>query len=62
MPDTVKVATAYYKPSRNQTALTPDFFVHETEDWLVFPHEICGLTEEEIRTHKPGAAIILREG
>ena len=62
MPETVKIATAYYKPSRNQTSLQPDYFVHETEEWLVFPHEICGLTEEEIRAHKPGAAFILREG
>ncbi len=60
MPQTVKIATAYYKPSRNKTDLFPDFFVHETEDWLVFPHEIKGLSEEEIRKHKPGAEIILR--
>jgi hypoxanthine phosphoribosyltransferase len=61
MPATIKVATAYYKPSRNQTALKPDYFVHQTEEWLVFPHEICGLTEDEIRTYKPGAAQILRD-
>ena len=58
-PETIRIATAYYKPSRNQTALKPDFFVHQTEEWLVFPHEICGLTEDEIRRHKPGAAQIL---
>ena len=61
MPETVRIATAYYKPSRNQTQLKPDYFVHKTEEWLVFPHEICGLSEQEIRAHKPGAAIILRE-
>ncbi len=60
-PQTIMIATAYYKPSRNQTALKPDFFVHQTEEWLVFPHEICGLTEDEIRAHKPGAAQILRD-
>ena len=59
-PRTVRIATAYYKPSRNQTKLTPDFFVHQTEQWLVFPHELCGLSEAEIRAHKPGAALILR--
>lgn len=62
MPETVRVATVYYKPSRNQTSLRPDFFVHETDDWLVFPHEICGLSEAEIRAHKPQAALILRKG
>jgi uncharacterized protein len=60
MPETVGIATVYYKPSRNVTRLKPDFYVHETEDWLVFPHEICGLTEDEIRQHKPGAGLILR--
>lgn len=59
MPKTVRIATVYWKPSRNKTAQRPDFYVHETEDWLVFPHELCGLTAEEIRAHKPGAGIIL---
>ncbi len=61
MPEAVGIATVYYKPSRNRTQLKPDFYVHETEDWLVFPHEICGLTEDEIRKHKPGSALILRD-
>jgi len=60
IPDEVKVATVYYKPSRNVTDLKPDFFVHQTNDWLIFPHEINGLTEAEIREHKHGADIILR--
>lgn len=60
LPAELKVATVYYKPSRNVTDLAPDFFVHETNDWLIFPHEINGLSEDEIRAHKHGAAIILR--
>jgi uncharacterized protein len=62
MPCEVRIATVWYKPSRNRTALKPDFYVHATEEWLVFPHEIDGLTPEEIRAHKPEAAIILGEG
>lgn len=61
MPREVRIATVYWKPSRNVTSLRPDFYVHETEDWLVFPHEICGLSKDEIRDHKPGADLILRE-
>jgi uncharacterized protein len=53
LPVHVRIATAYYKPSRNRTRLTPDYFVRRTESWLVFPHEIQGLTREEILTHKP---------
>lgn len=49
----VRVATAYYKPLRNKTKLKPDYFVHETDQWLVFPHELKGLTREEILSHKP---------
>ena len=60
MPGTVKIATVYYKPSRNRTDLVPDFYVHSTEDWLVFPHEIVGLTDAEIEANKPDAALILK--
>ena len=59
MPREVRIATVYYKPARNQTVLKPDFFVHETAAWLVFPHEITGLTIDEIHRNKPEAAIIL---
>lgn len=61
MPRDVRVATVYYKPARNRTDMVPDYYVHATEDWLVFPHEICGLTTEEIRANKPAAVIILGE-
>lgn len=62
MPREIRVGTVYYKPARNKTALKPDFFVHECDDWLVFPHELIGLTDAEIREHKPEAAIILDQG
>ena len=61
MPRDIRIATVYYKPRRNVTDLKPDYFVHEADQWLIFPHEIDGLTVEEIRRHKPEAAIILRE-
>lgn len=48
MPRTIKVACPWYKPARNVTDLTPNFYVHATEKWLVFPHELKGLTLEEI--------------
>ena len=62
MPRDIRIATVWYKPRRNITDLVPDFFVHETDRWLIFPHEIDGLTIEEIRLYKPEAAIILRDG
>lgn len=53
LPEQIRIATAYYKPSRNQSNLAPDFYVRSTAQWLVFPHELQGLTREEILTHKP---------
>jgi len=47
-PAEAKIATVYFKPSRNTTDLTPDFYLHECDDWLVFPHELCGLSDEEV--------------
>ncbi|MDM3872345.1 phosphoribosyltransferase family protein [Porticoccus sp. W117] len=49
----IKVATPYFKPSKNKTQRIPDFYLHETEDWLVFPHELEGLSIDEILENKP---------
>jgi hypoxanthine phosphoribosyltransferase len=52
-PDQIRVATVYYKPARNRSNLIPDFYVRATDRWLVFPHEVTGLTREEILANKP---------
>ena len=51
---TIKIAAPYYKPKNDKTDRPPDFYVHETEDWLVFPHELHGLSIQEIVAKKPG--------
>lgn len=56
MPTEIKVAMPWYKPTKNITDIKPDYYLHETEKWLVFPHELKGLTKEEIEVHKPGIA------
>ena len=53
MPKDVRVATLWERTSAHATNLKPDFSQHQTEDWLVFPYEISGLSMEEIREHKP---------
>ena len=53
MPEQVRIAVPFYKPARNQTSIKPDFFVHETDDWLVFPHELDSLTPAELEEHRP---------
>lgn len=53
MPGDTRIATPFYKPSRNRTGRVPDYFLHETDDWLVLPYEITGLSKAEIARHKP---------
>ena len=52
-PTDIRVATLYYKPNKNKTSRVPDFYLHETDQWLVFPHELRGCSEAEIRKNKP---------
>jgi hypoxanthine phosphoribosyltransferase len=54
LPKDIRVATAWFKPNKNETDIVPDYYIHETDDWLVFPHELDGLTREEIFANKPG--------
>lgn len=52
-PKQVKVATLWQTNQRLQTAIQPDYCLHTTDDRVVFPYELRGLSEEEIRQHKP---------
>lgn len=59
-PHDIRIATVYYKPANNKTDREPDYFIHETDQWLVFPHELNELTPGEISEHKPCAAKLLK--
>ena len=59
MPGDIRIATPWYKPSKNKTERVPDYFIHETAQWLVFPHELTGLTHEEVCRGKPEIADIV---
>lgn len=45
----VRVATVYWKPNKNVTTLRPDYHLRETDEWVVFPHELNGLTVAELK-------------
>jgi len=47
-PEDIRVACSWYKPARRTVSLEPDYHVYRNDDWLVFPHELTGLTREEI--------------
>lgn len=49
-----RIATPYYKPANNRTGLVPDYYLIECDEWLVFPHELAGLSDTELRDSKPG--------
>jgi uncharacterized protein len=53
LAEQIRIATVYYKPQRNRSSLEPDYYVRATDAWLVFPHELQGLTREEILRNKP---------
>jgi hypoxanthine phosphoribosyltransferase len=52
MPHDLRIATPFYKPAQNRTGRIPDYYLHETDCWLVLPYELTGLSEQEIRNNK----------
>ncbi|MGI9310288.1 MAG: phosphoribosyltransferase [bacterium] len=59
-PRRIAVAMPWFKPGNNATARVPDYYLHQTEQWLVFPHELLGLSDDEIARGKPQVHEILR--
>ena len=59
MPKDIRIACPWYKPQNNTTDIVPDYYVNESDEWLVFPHEIAGLSEEEIREGKGELADVM---
>ena len=59
-PEDIRVAVPWFKPSRNETDIVPDYFLHETAEWLVFPHELDALTPEELKERRPDIAEIVQ--
>ncbi len=49
----VRLATLYWKPNLAVTDIRPHYHVRETSAWIVFPHELEGLTPDEIRRKNP---------
>ena len=60
-PQEIRVAVPYFKPGRNRTARVPDYYLHETEQWIKFPHSLEGLSDDEIARHRPALNDILRQ-
>lgn len=52
LPHDIRIATVWYRPS-HRTIRAPDYFVHETGDWLILPYELSGLSIADLHDHKP---------
>ena len=52
LPADIRIASVYYRPGE-KTLRVPDYYVHETQDWLVLPYELTGMSIDELRTHRP---------
>jgi len=46
----IKIATPFYKPENNNTNNKPDYYLHETNKWLVFPHELEAYRLRKLKT------------
>lgn len=52
LPHDIRIATVWYRPTE-KTLRTPDYFVHETSQWLVLPYELSGFSIDELRENRP---------
>ena len=58
LPHDIRIATVWNRPSK-KTLRKPDFFVHETTEWLVLPYEMSGFSIDELRENRPEMAGLL---
>lgn len=52
MPKDIRIATVWYRPT-DKTLRTPDYYVHETSEWLALPYELTDMTLDELREFRP---------
>ena len=56
----MRTACVYWKPCNNLTKLKPDYYTKDLgHEWIVFPHEIEGLSPKEVRAKDPFLAGLL---
>ena len=60
-PGDIRVAVPYYKPERREVERTPEYFLQETDAWLMYPHSLEGLTIAEIQAHRPELYKIIKD-
>ncbi len=59
LPHDIRVATVWYRPSE-KTLRVPEYYVHETTDWLVLPYELSGFSINELTENRPEMTGLLK--
>ena len=57
-PKEIKIAAVYYKPAH--ASIKPDYYLYANNNWIVFPHELEGLTSDELKRKSKNIAEILK--
>ena len=52
LPHDIRVASVWFRPTE-KTLMTPDYYVHETSDWLALPYELSGFSLDELKRERP---------
>ena len=60
-PHDIRIAVPYYKPGRNRSKRVPDYYLHETERWLKYPHSLEGLSVDEVAANRPELYDIIKD-
>ena len=58
LPHDIRIGTVWYRPS-DRTVRKPDYFVHQTDEWLILPYELSGMSIDELRGERPELAGIV---
>jgi len=58
LPNDIRIGTVWYRPSE-KTLRIPDYYVHETADWLALPYELEGMSTDELVANRPELANII---
>ena len=61
MANDVRIAAPYYRGTDSDTAIAPDYFLQQTDDWLVLPYELTGISRAEMAQHKSWVLPLLDE-
>ena len=59
LPHDIRIGTVWYRPSE-KTLRVPEYYVHETNDWLVLPYELSGFSIDELQENRPEMAGLLK--